>query len=107
MNCPVPMSQQEEEVLSEMQMVMGSFISSSPRAWGPIISSWSLQLLGKLSSRYSVRTSSNGLNETLHWWMSCKAARTLIEITTSCLHSLIDTDAEACISALLGKHGDH
>lgn len=104
MNSPVPVSKQEEEVMGEIHGVLCSFVSSSPQAWAPIISSWSLQLLGRLSSRYSPHPSNVGLNETLHWWMSCKAARTLIDITTQCLHCLIEHDTEACVSALLGRY---
>lgn len=35
--------------------------------------------------------------------MNCRATRTLIDITTQCLHCLINSDTETCISALLGK----
>lgn len=35
--------------------------------------------------------------------MNCRATRTLIDITTQCLHCLINSNTETCISALLGK----
>lgn len=44
------------------------------------------------------------LNETLQLWMACRATRTLVDINTKCLSSLIYSDTEACISALLGKN---
>lgn len=101
MNAPTPVSQVEEDVMNEIHSVLGSFVSASPQAWAPIISLWSLQLLGRLATGYKALDSSAGLNETLHWWMSCKAARTLIDITTQCFQCLIETDTESCVSALL------
>lgn len=32
-----------------------SFVSSVPESWAPIISAWSLELLGELSTRYAGR----------------------------------------------------
>lgn len=107
MNAPVPLSQQEDAVVSEIHSVLCNFVTSNPEAWAPIISAWSLQLLGQVSSHYSHLPSSVGLNEALHWWMSCKAARTLVDITTQCLSCLIDSDSETCISALLDTSVAH
>lgn len=45
------------------------------------------------------------LNETLQLWMACRGTRTLVDVNTKCLSSLIHSDTEACISALLGKLG--
>lgn len=100
------MNQQEDAVVSEIHSVLCNFVTSSPEAWAPIISSWSLQLLGQVSSHYSQLPSSVGLNEALHWWMSCRAARTLVDITTQCLSCLIDSDTETCINSLLGIYKD-
>ena len=63
-------------------------------------------ITGELSSRYAGRAHvplSAGLNETLQLWMSCRATRTLIDITTQCLSCLMHSDTESCINALLGK----
>lgn len=54
----------------------------------------------------NVLPSNLGLNETLQLWMNCRATRTLIDITTQCLHCLINSDTETCISALLGKKNE-
>ena len=60
--------------------------------------------IGELSSRYTgrIHVPLSGLNETLQMWMSCRATRTLMDITTQCLSCLIHSDTEACIKALLG-----
>lgn len=65
-----------------------------------------LFVAGELSSRYAGRAHvplSAGLNETLQLWMSCRATRTLIDITTQCLSCLMHSDTESCINALLGR----
>lgn len=49
----------------------------------------------------------SGLNETLQLWMSCRATRTLIDITTQCLSCLMNSDTEACINALLDTSVKH
>lgn len=43
----VPIS--EENIISEIHLVLSSFINGSPEAWAPIISAWSLDLLGEPS----------------------------------------------------------
>lgn len=122
----VSFSVQEEATIAEVHNVLCDFVSSSPEAWAPIISKWSLQLLGKiyfllllyfkfksvihktlltgeLSSRYAGRAIHSGvLNDSLQLWMSCRATRSLIDITTQCLSCLMNFDTESCINALLG-----
>lgn len=41
-NLPIP----EENTIVEIHSVLSSFISSNAEAWAPIISAWSLDLLG-------------------------------------------------------------
>lgn len=98
----VSLSAQEETTIAEVHNVICDFVSSSPEAWAPIISKWSLQLLGELSSRYACRATHTGvLSESLQLWMSCRATRSLIDITTQCLSCLMNFDTESCINALL------
>ncbi|XP_024943698.1 integrator complex subunit 5 [Cephus cinctus] len=94
----------EESIIAEIHAVLSSFINGNPEAWAPIISAWSLELLGKLSSDYATRgnlTVNAGINEFLQQWMSCRATRTLIDITAQCLQCLMHSDTESCIKALL------
>ncbi|KDR16305.1 Integrator complex subunit 5, partial [Zootermopsis nevadensis] len=100
----------EDATIVEIHVVLCSFVSSNPKAWAPIISTWSLELLGELSSRYAGRAHvplSASLNETLQLWMSCRATRTLIDITTQCLSCLMHSDTESCINALLDTSVAH
>ncbi|KAF2885662.1 hypothetical protein ILUMI_20513 [Ignelater luminosus] len=103
-----PASEEDETIISEIHTVISSFVSLNAESWAPIISTWSLELLGELSTRYAGRAHvSSGVNETLQLWMSCRATRTLIDITTQCLSSLIHSDTEACINALLDTSVKH
>ncbi|CAL7942676.1 unnamed protein product [Xylocopa violacea] len=94
----------EESIIAEIHTVLSSFINGNPEAWAPIISAWSLELLGKLSSDYAKRGNlpgNAGINDFLQQWMSCRATRTLIDITAQCLQCLMHSDTESCIKALL------
>ncbi|KAK4875105.1 hypothetical protein RN001_011527 [Aquatica leii] len=103
-----PVSEDDEAIISEIHTVICSLVSLNAEAWAPIISTWSLELLGELSTRYAGRAHvSTSVNETLQLWMSCRATRTLIDITTQCLSSLIHSDTEACINALLDTSVKH
>ncbi|KAJ9588448.1 hypothetical protein L9F63_018181 [Diploptera punctata] len=110
MNSNTSLLVHEDATIAEIHVVLCNFVSSNPKAWAPIISTWSLELLGELSSRYAGRAHvplSAGLNETLQLWMSCRATRTLIDITTQCLSCLMHSDTETCISALLDTSVAH
>lgn len=103
----------EEATVSEIHSVLCNFIQNNPQAWAPIISTWSLELLGELSSKYAGRAHvplTAGLNETLQLWMDCRSTRTLIDITTQCLTCVMNTDSETWMNALLDtsvKHSPH
>uniref|UniRef100_A0A8D8Q3X9 Integrator complex subunit 5 n=1 Tax=Cacopsylla melanoneura TaxID=428564 RepID=A0A8D8Q3X9_9HEMI len=97
-----------DPILSEIQNVLGSFVSSNPEPWAPIISSWCLELLGQLSSKYQGRIGqANSLHGCLQLWMSCKASRTLVDINTQCLSCLIHFNTETCINSLLDTSVEH
>ncbi|OAD58560.1 Integrator complex subunit 5 [Eufriesea mexicana] len=94
----------EETIIAEIHVVLSNFINGNPEAWAPIISAWSLELLGKLSTDYAKRGNlpvNAGINDFLQQWMSCCATRTLIDITAQCLQCLMHSDTESCIKALL------
>lgn len=98
----------DEIIISEIHMTLINLITENPIAWAPTISTWSLELLGEISTKYSGRAHiSANLNDTLQLWMGCRATRTLVDINTKCLSSLIHSDTEACISALLDTSVKH
>uniref|UniRef100_A0A1B6D092 Integrator complex subunit 5 n=1 Tax=Clastoptera arizonana TaxID=38151 RepID=A0A1B6D092_9HEMI len=101
---------QEENTLMEIHSVLCSYVKANPEAWAPIISTWSLELLGSLSSKYighSRVASTKNLNDALHLWMSCRATRTLIDLNTQCLTCLMHYNTETCINALLVTSVQH
>ncbi|XP_046419986.1 integrator complex subunit 5 isoform X1 [Neodiprion fabricii] len=100
----------EETTIAEIHNVLCAFVNANPEAWAPIISAWSLELLGKLSSDYANRGNlpkNAGINDFLQQWMSCRATRTLIDITTQCLQCLMHLETESCIKALLDTSVSH
>ncbi|CAG9762733.1 unnamed protein product [Ceutorhynchus assimilis] len=106
-----PPPEMDELIVSEIHMALNASISENSMAWAPIISTWSLELLGEISTKFSGRAHiSANFNEMLHLWTACRATRTLVDINTKCLSSLIHSNTEACISALLDtsvKHSPH
>ncbi|XP_075738971.1 integrator complex subunit 5 omd isoform X2 [Rhipicephalus microplus] len=98
----------EERDVEDVQGVLSGFIESNLSAWAPIISGWSLELLGHLTRKYADRRIvHSGLAEVLQMWMACPPTRALIELTTKCLSTLIDTNPDKCIDALLETSVQH
>ncbi|KAM9301745.1 integrator complex subunit 5 [Gastrophryne carolinensis] len=99
-----------DEVTKEVQKVLEEFIRLNPRAWAPLISAWSIELMGQLSSKHANRQGmphSTSLNELLQLWMSCGATRVLMDIYTLCLSAMIDSCPDACVDALLDTSVQH
>jgi len=121
-----------EMILEDMSRVLLSLISTSPSPWAPIVSTWSLECLGKLSTKWSSKvcgkqgsSSSQLLHEKMSAWLSCNAARVLLDLAADCLAKLMDSkvntkmentvdymmsDTESCVAALLEtsvKHTPH
>ncbi|XP_060614243.2 integrator complex subunit 5 [Anolis sagrei] len=99
-----------DDVVQEIQAVLSDFVRMNPKAWAALVSAWSIDLMGQLSSKYAGRHGvphASSLNELLQLWMSCKATRTLMEIYTQCLSSMINTCPDACVDALLDTSVQH
>lgn len=99
-----------DDIVQEIQAVLSEFIRLNPKAWAGLVSAWSIDLMGQLSSKYAGRHGvphASNLNELLQLWMSCKATRTLMEIYTQCLSSMISTCPDACVDALLDTSVQH
>ncbi|CAI5798188.1 Hypothetical predicted protein [Podarcis lilfordi] len=99
-----------DDVVQEIQAVLSEFVRMNPKAWAGLVSAWSIDLMGQLSSKYAGRHGvphASSLNELLQLWMSCKATRTLMEIYTQCLSSMISTCPDACVDALLDTSVQH
>ncbi|XP_053304772.1 integrator complex subunit 5 [Spea bombifrons] len=98
------------EVTQEVQKVLEEFIRFNPHTWAPLISAWSIELMGQLSSKHAGRQGmphSASLNELLQLWMSCGATRVLMDIYTHCLSTMIGSCPDACVDALLDTSVQH
>ena len=98
--------------MHEVQQVLCEFIRANPKAWAPVISAWSIDLMGQLSSTYSgqhqrVPHATGSLNELLQLWMSCRDTRTLMDIYVQCLSALIGSCPDACVDSLLDTSVQH
>ncbi|KAG2459897.1 integrator complex subunit 5 isoform X3 [Polypterus senegalus] len=99
-----------DDVIQEIHNVLSEFVRINPKAWAPLLSAWSIDLMGQLSSKYAGRHGvphAASLNELLQLWMSCMATRTLMEIYIQCLSSMISTCPDACVDALLNTSVQH
>ncbi|NXD89009.1 INT5 protein, partial [Halcyon senegalensis] len=105
------------EVVQEVQKVLGEFVRLNPGAWAPVVSAWSVELMGQLSSKYGgglgeplpplPPNPAGGLAEPLRLWTSCEATRTLLEIYTQCLAAMMGGCPDACVDALLDTSVQH
>lgn len=50
-----PLSEYDEAIITEIHSVLCSFVTGNAEAWAPIISTWSLELLGEISTKYAGR----------------------------------------------------
>ncbi|KFZ54583.1 Integrator complex subunit 5, partial [Antrostomus carolinensis] len=99
-----------EEIVQETERLLTEFLQTNPKFWAPLVSSWSIDLMGQLSSKYAGRHGvphSSNLNELLQLWMSCKATRTLMDIYTRCLASMVGGCPDSCVDALLDTSLQH
>lgn len=56
-----PVSEYDEAIITEIHLVLCSFVTGNAEAWAPIISTWSLELLGEISTKFAGRAHiSNG-----------------------------------------------
>lgn len=121
-----------EIILEDLSRVLSTLVSNSPSPWAPIVSTWSLDCLGKLSTKWSSKicgkqgpNSTQLLHEKMSAWLGCSAARVLLDLAADCLARLMDSkvdtkmentvdymmsDTESCVAALLEtsvKHTPH
>ncbi|XP_033732814.1 integrator complex subunit 5-like [Pecten maximus] len=91
-------------VIQDACGVLYNFIRTGPQAWAPIISSWSLKLLGQISQEYATHRMvphANSLNELLQLWMTCTPTKSLMEVATECFAAMIQGAPDSCVDALL------
>ncbi|CAB4000632.1 integrator complex subunit 5-like [Paramuricea clavata] len=98
------------DVIENIHDTLLEFINNNPDAWAPIVTKWSVYLLGQLSAKYATQRgtkASTSLNERLQVWLTCPAAQMLMEISAQCFSKLIDTNPDVCIQYLLDSAVQH
>ncbi|CAI9716921.1 Hypothetical predicted protein [Octopus vulgaris] len=93
-----------EPIIQDACSVLLNFIKSNPVAWAPIISAWSLGVLGHISTKYADQRNlprSSSLNEVLQLWMTCPPTKTLTEVATECFAAMVSSAPDVCVDALL------
>ncbi|XP_030853856.1 integrator complex subunit 5 [Strongylocentrotus purpuratus] len=99
-----------DELIEDIYKVLKKLIEDSPTAWSPILSAWSIALLGQISSNYASRRGvphPSNLNELLQLWMTCKATRTIMDLATHCIAAMSSSCPDPCVDALLNTSVQH
>ncbi|NXO05014.1 INT5 protein, partial [Rhinopomastus cyanomelas] len=113
---PNPSAAALAEVIQEVQLVLAQLLDANPKAWAPVISSWAIELMGHLSSKYAGRHGvphsgltglTGNLNELLQLWMGCGATRALMDIYSQCLAAMSPGCPDSCVDALLDTSLQH
>lgn len=99
----VPVSQ-EDPCFEIIQMALENMVSKGPPAWGTVVASWCLDLVGSLSDKYSKRMS---IGSACNFWLQCTTMRGLLTLISICFRKLTNAEAESCVETLLGESGSY
>lgn len=94
----LPVSQ-EDPCFEMIQQALENMVCKGPAAWGAVIASWSLDLVGSLSDKYSKRMS---IGAACNYWLNCCTMRGLLTLISICFRKLTNAEAESCVETLLG-----
>lgn len=90
----------EDPCFEVIQQALENMVGKGPGAWGTIIASWSLDLVGSLSDKYSKRMS---IGAACNYWLNCSTMRGLLTLISICFRKLTNAEAETCVETLLGE----
>ncbi|XP_055905945.1 integrator complex subunit 5 [Eupeodes corollae] len=90
----------EDESFADIQEALENLVNKGPSAWSPLIASWSLDLVGKLSDKYSHKRKMS-IGASCNFWLNCNAMKGLLSLISSCFRKLTDSEAESCVETLL------
>lgn len=101
------------KLLDDIHCAFKTLLESNGEIWSPILSTWTLHLLGELSKDYSNQIAFThggqlqNVNETIRFWMGSKAIQSLMDLTSRCLTCRDHANTDTFISALIGKKKWH
>ncbi|XP_037828005.1 integrator complex subunit 5 [Lucilia sericata] len=91
----------EDPCFEFIQLALENMVSKGPGAWGAVIASWCLDLVGSLSDKYSKRMS---IGAACNYWLNCSTMRGLLTLISICFRKLTNSEAETCVETLLAAY---
>ncbi|XP_035710645.1 integrator complex subunit 5 isoform X4 [Folsomia candida] len=101
------------KLLDDIHEAFLTFLKANGEIWAPILSTWTLHLLGQLSKDYSHQIAFThgaqlqNVNDTIRFWMGSKAIQSLMDLTARCLTCRDHANADTFISALIDTSTIH
>ena len=106
-------NEDEEEVLQQLSQTLTDLVTSSS-AWAGLVSSWSLDTLGKLSSKWSNKICGKdaSLSGQLSSWLSVSVGRVMLDLSSDSLSRLMNDsslghDTDQTVATLLETSVKH
>ncbi|KAG7174335.1 integrator complex subunit 5-like [Homarus americanus] len=92
----------DEGLSGQIESLLGDLLESTPGVWGPLVSQWAVEQLGRWSVEWANTVVGRGdatLEEVVAGWLSCSPARALASLTVVCVAHDPDTAVAALLDA--------
>ncbi|XP_068152334.1 integrator complex subunit 5 [Drosophila tropicalis] len=93
------MRAQEYESFNLVQTALQNLVWKGPPAWSPFIANWSLNLVARLSDKYTQRRMT--ITASCNYWLECNAMHGLLTLITGCFRKLTNAEEETCVEIML------
>ncbi|KAH8417992.1 hypothetical protein KR222_010192, partial [Zaprionus bogoriensis] len=90
---------EEYESFNMVKTSLQNLVWKGPPAWSPLIANWSLELVAKLSDKYTKRRMT--IPASCNYWLECSAMHGLLTLINSCFRKLNNSEAESCVETML------
>lgn len=90
---------EEYESFNMVKTSLQNLVWKGPPAWSPLIANWSLELVAKLSDKYTKRRMT--IPASCNYWLECSAMHGLLTLINSCFRKLSNSEAESCVETML------
>ncbi|XP_063590002.1 integrator complex subunit 5-like [Penaeus indicus] len=92
----------DDGLSGQLEGLLGELVEATPGVWGPLVSQWAVEQLGRWSVEWANTVVGRGdatLEEVVAGWLSCGPARTLAALTVACVAHDPDTAVAALLDA--------
>ncbi|EDW24137.1 GL23969 [Drosophila persimilis] len=93
------MRAQEYESFNMVKTALQNLVWKGLPAWSPLIANWSLELVAKLSDKYTQRRMT--ITASCNYWLECSAMHGLMTLINSCFRKLTSAEEETCVEIML------